>query len=140
MMFFNQIKMAKVKKVNSDLKELSIDAKPVASTVENSAENDCVVVQKDAIGDDENNEVDEVVTIYHGVGYSKPVSALYKVEEADILKHRELVEQGVVTGDEIAYGSKIVYKYATASKDSYFSEPWPRDIGQEKRGITFKEQ
>ena|ERR1700743_466100 len=139
MMFFNQIKMGKVKKVNSDVKEVSIDAKPVASTVENSSENDGVELQNDAIVDEVVSENTEPDLLGEVVIYSAPNTDTYKVEEADILRHPELAEQGVNAGDEVAYGSKVVYKYSTASKESSFPEAWPRNIEPIKQGITFKE-
>lgn len=150
--------MAKVKKINSDLKELSIGAKPVASTVENSSETDTVELQNVAIIDEVNESPEEGLYLKAGIdpyadingedinrGTIEVVSKiessnLYEVQAHDLNVHPELSQQGVQFKDEIEYGSKWVFKYTTASKEDSFREAWPRDIGQEKRGITFKEQ
>lgn len=52
----------------------------------------------------------------------------YIVNEADLERYPELLEHGVEVGQEVEWNSLCVS-----------GQPWPRDVGQEVRGLAFRE-
>lgn len=56
----------------------------------------------------------------------------YTINEADLERYPALSEQGVLVGDEVEWDTLIV-------PVSGNGEPWPRDVSQTVRGISFRE-